>query len=173
MIIAVIGGSDPAPQALEQAEAVGRGLAERGHTVICGGLGGVMEAACRGAREAGGHTIGVLPGANPAAANAYVEFPIATNMGVARNAVIVLTAAAAIAIDGSYGTLSEIAIALNLGRPVVGLGTWRISADDGVEDERILRAAGPAQAVELAIAAAERATAGSAASARAAAGTAL
>ena len=161
MIIAVIGGSDPAPQALEQAEAVGRELAERGHTVICGGLGGVMEAACRGAREAGGHTIGVLPGADTAAANVYVEFPIATNMGVARNAVIVLTAAAAIAIDGSYGTLSEIAIALNLGTPVVGLGTWRISADDGVEDERILRAADPAQAVELAIAAAERAPAGS------------
>ena len=173
MIIAVIGGSDPAPQALEQAEAVGRELAERGHTVICGGLGGVMEAACRGAREAGGSTIGVLPGADPAAANAYVQFPIVTNMGVARNAVIVLTAAAAIAIDGSYGTLSEIAIALNLGRPVVGLGTWRISADDGVEDERILRADDAVQAVDLAVAAAERAPAGSAASSSAAAGGAL
>lgn len=162
MIIAVIGGSDPAPQALEQAEAVGRELAERGHTVICGGLGGVMEAACRGAREAGGRTLGVLPGADAAAANAYVEFPIVTNMGVARNAIIVLTAAAAIAIDGSYGTLSEIAIALNLGRPVVGLGTWRISAGDGVEDERILRADDAVQAVDLAVAAAERALAGSA-----------
>ncbi len=162
MIIAVIGGSDPAPHALEQAEAVGRELAERDHTVICGGLGGVMEAACRGAREAGGHTIGVLPGDDPAAANAYVEFPIVTNMGVARNAVIVLTSAAAIAIDGSYGTLSEIAIALNLGRPVVGLGTWRISADDGVEDKRILRADDAVQAVELAIAAAGRAASSSA-----------
>ena len=173
MIIAVIGGSDPAPQALEQAEAVGRGLAERGHTVICGGLGGVMEAACRGAREAGGHTIGVLPGADPAAANAYVEFPIATNMGVARNAVIVLTAAAAIAIDGSYGTLSEIAIALNLGRPVVGLGTWRISADDGVEDKRILRADDAVQAVELAIAAAGRVVSSSAPASHATRGAAL
>lgn len=173
MIIAVIGGSDPAPQALEQAEAVGRELAERGHTVICGGLGGVMEAACRGAREASGRTIGVLPGADAAAANAYVEFPIVTNMGVARNAVIVLTAAAAIAIDGSYGTLSEIAIALNLGRPVVGLGTWRISADDGVEDERILRADDAVQAVDLAVAAAERAPAGSAASSSASVGGAL
>ena len=173
MIIAVIGGSDPAPQALEQAEAVGRGLAERGHTVICGGLGGVMEAACRGAREAGGHTIGVLPGADPAAANAYVEFPIATNMGVARNAVIVLTAAAAIAIDGSYGTLSEIAIALNLGRPVVGLGTWRISADDGVEDKRILRADDAVHAVELAIVAAGRVASSSAPASHATRGAAL
>ena len=173
MIIAVIGGSDPAPPALEQAEAVGLALAERGHTVICGGLGGVMEAACRGAREAGGHTIGVLPGADPAAANTYVEFPIATNMGVARNAVIVLTAAAAIAIDGSYGTLSEIAIALNLGRPVVGLGTWRISADDGVEDKRILRADDAVQAVELAIAAAGRVASSSAPASHATRGAAL
>ena len=173
MIIAVIGGSDPAPPALDQAEAVGRELAERGHTVICGGLGGVMEAACRGAREAGGHTIGVLPGADPAAANAYVEFPIATNMGVARNAVIVLTAAAAIAINGSYGTLSEIAIALNLGRPVVGLGTWRISADDGVEDKRILRADDAVQAVELAIAAAGRVASSSAPASHATRGAAL
>ena len=158
MIIAVVGGSKPAPDALTQAEAVGRELAQRGHTVICGGLGGVMEAACRGAREAGGHTIGVLPGADPRDANQHVEYPIVTNMGVARNAVIVLTAAAVIAVDGSYGTLSEIAIALNCGKPVVGLDTWRVSqpgdGTDGDDEEHIVRADGAAQAVELAISAA-------------------
>ena len=158
MIIAVVGGSKPAPDALPIAEAVGRELAQRGHTVICGGLGGVMEAACRGAREAGGHTIGVLPGSDPNDANQHVEYPIVTNMGFARNAVIVLSAAAVIAVDGSYGTLSEIAIALNYGKPVVGLGTWRISHPDDDTDsgdeEHIARADGAAQAVEMAVSAA-------------------
>ncbi len=154
MIIAVVGGSKASPDALTQAEAVGREIGGHGHTVICGGLGGVMEAACRGAREAGGHTIGVLPGSDPHAANEHVEFPIVTNMGVARNTVIILSAAAVIAVDGSYGTLSEIAIALNSGRPVVGLETWHIMPGSGVEDDRIMRAGGAAQAVEMAVSAA-------------------
>ncbi len=158
MIIAVVGGSKATPDALTQAEAVGRELAQRGHTVICGGLGGVMEAACRGAREAGGHTIGVLPGPDPQAANEHVEFPIVTNMGVARNTVIILSSAAVIAVDGSYGTLSEIAIALNSGRPVVGLDTWRISHPDddatSSDEEHIVRAEDAAQAVKMAISAA-------------------
>ena len=155
MIIAVVGGDSPPPEALPQAEAVGRELAQRGHTLICGGRGGVMEAACRGAREAGGHTIGVLPGPDRRDANSYVEFPIVTNLGAARNAVVVLSADAVIAVDGSYGTLSEIALALVHGKPVVGLGTWRISDAAGVEDERIERASDPVEAVERAVAAAE------------------
>ena len=152
MIIAVIGGDSPPPEALPKAEAVGRELAERGHTLICGGRGGVMEAACRGAREAGGHTIGVLPGPDTSGMNQYVEFPIVTNLGAARNTVIVLSADAVIAVDGSYGTLSEIALALVHGRPVVGLDTWRFGGPDGSDDERVIRAAEPAEAVDRALA---------------------
>ena len=155
MMVAVIGGDSPPAEALPVAEAVGRELAERGHTVICGGRGGVMEAACRGAREAGGHTIGVLPGPDRGDMNPHVEFPIVTNLGAARNAVIVLSADALIAVDGSYGTLSEIALALVHGKPVIGLDTWRISGHDGVEDQRIVRAKDPAEAVERAVEAAE------------------
>ena len=154
MMIAVIGGNDPSQDALPAAEAVGLEIASRGHTLICGGRGGVMEAACKGAREAGGHTIGVLPGPDSSGANEYVGFPIVTNMGFARNAIIALTADALIAIDGSYGTLSEIAMALGYGKPVIGLDTWHITPGSGVEDERIVRAESPAQAVERAIAAA-------------------
>ena len=152
MIIAVIGGDSPPPEALPLAEAVGREIAQRGHTLICGGRGGVMEAASRGAREAGGHTIGVLPGPDRSDANAHVEFPIVTNMGFARNTVIVLSADAVIAVDGSYGTLSEIALALGHGKPVVGLRTWRLSDDAGLEDQRIVRVDDPIEAVGRAIA---------------------
>ena len=154
MMIAVIGGDSPSPDVLPNAEAVGKEVASRGHTLVCGGRGGVMEAACKGAREAGGHTIGILPGPDTSGANEYVEFAIATNMGFARNAIIALTADVLIAIDGSYGTLSEIAMALGYGKPVVGLDTWRLTPGSGVEDDRILRAESPAQAVERAIAAA-------------------
>jgi uncharacterized protein (TIGR00725 family) len=106
------------------AEMVGRGVAAGGATLVCGGLGGVMEAACRGARAAGGLTVGILPGADPAAANPDVLVPIATGLGEARNAVIVSSAEVVIAIGGEYGTLSEIALARKLGRPVIGLRTW-------------------------------------------------
>ena len=156
MMIAVIGGDNPPQAALPLAEAAGREIARRGHVLVCGGRGGLMEAACRGAREAGGHTIGILPGPDRHDANAYVEFPIVTNLGAARNAVVALTADALIAIDGSYGTLSEIALALVYGKPVVGLRTWHISDDAGVEDTHIVRAASPAEAVELAVSAAQR-----------------
>ncbi len=108
------------------AEEVGREIARRGHALICGGLGGVMEAACKGAKSAGGVTIGILPMSQAKDANPYVDFPIATGMGLARNIVIVLTASALIAVDGRYGTLSEIAYASQLGVPLVGLSTWRI-----------------------------------------------
>lgn len=114
--------SDPATAAL--AEEVGRGLAAAGAVLVCGGLTGVMEAACRGAREAGGRTIGILPGTDRAEANPFVEVAVATGMGQARNAVIVLSADVLIAIGGGYGTLSEIGLALRHGKPVVGLQTW-------------------------------------------------
>lgn len=120
--------------------------------LVCGGRGGMMEAACRGARAEGGHTIGILPGPDTSDANEFVEFPIVTNLGAARNTLVVLSASAVIAVDGSYGTLSEIALALVHGRPVVGLGTWRVSDDSGVEDRSILRATSAAHAVELALA---------------------
>ena len=161
MIIAVIGsgaGVLALPKVLADAEAVGRALARRGHTLICGGRGGVMEAACRGAREAGGHTIGVLPGPDRSDMNEHVEFPIVTNLGSARNLLIVLTADAVIAVGhGGYGTLSEIALASVHGKPVIGLGTWRLSDDAGLEDQKIVRASDPAEAVEWALAAAEEA----------------
>ncbi|MEX2158764.1 MAG: TIGR00725 family protein [Dehalococcoidia bacterium] len=160
MMIAVIGsgaGILALPQVLADAEAVGREIGRRGHTLVCGGRGGVMEAACRGAREAGGHTIGVLPGPDRSEANPYVEFPIVTNLGSARNLIIVQTADAVIAVGhGGYGTLSEIAMALVHHKPVVGLGTWRLSDDAGLQDQSIVRAQDPAGAVEAAIAAAER-----------------
>jgi uncharacterized protein (TIGR00725 family) len=157
MQIAVVGGNSALPDARSTAEEVGREIARHGHVLVCGGRGGVMEAACRGARAEGGHTIGILPGRDAADANEHVEFVITTNMGFARNVLVVLSASAVIAIDGSYGTLSEIAMALNHGRPVVGLGTWRISDDAGVQDEAVVRASTAAEAVRLAIAGGERA----------------
>jgi len=153
VIIAVIGGSQAGESALAQAEAVGRELAMRGCMLICGGHGGVMEAACRGASEAGGLTIGVLPEDDGSQANRYVQIPIVTGIGLARNRTIVLSADAVIAIDGGYGTLSEIAYALQAGKPVVGLGTWSISSN-GVEDVAIRRVDDAVEAVRWAVEAA-------------------
>jgi uncharacterized protein (TIGR00725 family) len=109
---------------------VGRELGSRGVVLVTGGLGGVMEAACRGARGAGGMTIGILPGTDRSVANPYVDVAIPTGLGEARNALVVRAADALIAVGGAYGTLSEIAFALKAGKRVVGLGTWDI---DGVE----------------------------------------
>ena len=124
--IAVLGGAVCDATIAGTARLVGKGVAERGGILICGGRTGVMEAACRGAKEAGGLTIGILPGHDKRAANPYVEIPLATGMGEARNCIIVRSADAAIAIDGSYGTLSEISFCLKLGVPIVGLNTWDI-----------------------------------------------
>lgn len=151
MIIAVVGGHTAPAELLAEAEAVGRGLARRGCTLICGGRGGIMEAACRGARAEGGHTIGVLPGEDRRDMNAYVEFPIVTGMGYGRNVIIVRTAEAVIAIGGAYGTLSEVAHALNLGKPVIGLHTWRFT-NDNVDDSPVVRARDAEDAVEKAVA---------------------
>ena len=122
MFVSVIGGSDPSEEETGLAEEVGRELARRGVTLICGGLEGVMEAACRGAASQGGTTVGILPGNDRHAANAYVKIPIVTGMGYARNAIVAKSAQAVIAIGGSYGTLSEIAYALQSDVPVIGLG---------------------------------------------------
>jgi uncharacterized protein (TIGR00725 family) len=127
LYVALVGGSEANSVILEQAYEVGREVAGRGAMVICGGLGGVMQAAAQGAWEAGGTTIGVLPGPDRRAANAYLTFSIVTNLGHARNMIIAHSADGMIAIDGSYGTISEAAIALKLGKPVVGLGTeWQL-----------------------------------------------
>lgn len=120
-IVAVVGGSSCTNAEAALAEELGRHLAEGGALVVCGGLTGVMEAVARGVRSAGGLTIGILPGSDPHDANAYIDIPLATGMGEMRNAVIVRCAAAVIAIGGGWGTLSEIALALRLGTPIVGL----------------------------------------------------
>ena len=140
MRVSVIGGSTVGTELSEQAREVGRRLAERDHTVVCGGLGGVMAATCRGASAAGGHTIGILPGEDPAAANQWVETAVATGIGNARNALVVMNGDAAIAIDGSTGTLSEIALALDAGKPVAGIDTHDVAGVEPVES--------PAAAVE-------------------------
>ncbi len=149
-IIAIIGGGQCSPETAKLAEDVGRGLAKRGAVLICGGLGGVMEAACRGASAEGGMTIGILPGESRRSANPYVQIPIVTGMGHARNVAVVKSAQAVIAIDGSYGTLSEIGHALQNGIPVIGLGTWSLSRN-GQPDEAIIVANNPAEAVEIAL----------------------
>ncbi len=154
MIISVIGGGDAAPDALALAEEVGRQLARRGVTVACGGLQGVMEAVCRGAKEAGGITIGILPGTNPGDANRYVDIPICTGIGYARNSIVVHTGRAVIAVDGAYGTLSEMGHALAESIPVIGLKTWALS-QEGLEDSRVIIATDPEDAVEKAVAAAK------------------
>ncbi len=153
VLIAVIGGNNPSEEDMKLAEEVGLGLASRGATVVCGGLGGVMEAVCRGAKNGGGATIGILPGGDPQAANPWVDYPICTGMGYARNAIVARAARAVIAIDGAYGTLSEIGHALGDGTPVVGLRTWDLSLN-GEPDTAIVRANNAAEAVDLAMTAA-------------------
>lgn len=150
IFIAVIGGSNSSKQVDELAEEVGREIAKHGAILVCGGLGGVMEASCKGASREGGLTIGVLPGDNRLTANPYVKIPIVTGIGYARNVAVVKSAQAVIAIDGSYGTLSEIGHALQNGIPVIGLNTWSLSID-GQEDKSIILAKTPKEAVNKAI----------------------
>ena len=153
MIVAVIGGGKCSRKVASLAQEVGRKLAENEATLICGGLGGVMEAACKGAREAGGRTIGILPGNEAANANAYVDIPIVTGMGEMRNVIIVKSARAVIAIDGEFGTLSEIGHALKNRIPVIGLNTWELSKQ-GKPKGSIIIAENAQEAVEKALAAA-------------------
>ncbi len=151
MFVAVIGDSRCSKEVAALAEAVGRELARRGAVLVCGGLGGVMEAACRGARSAGGLTIGILPGTRRDDANRYVDIPIVTGMGEARNVLVVQSSQAVIAVHGEYGTLSEIAHALKLGIPVVGVSTWEL-AQEGQPRQAIVRAQTPQEAVQKALA---------------------
>lgn len=122
--VAVIGPGQADPATAAAAQAVGALLGAAGAVLVCGGGGGAMEAACRGAKEAGGTTLGILPGTTRAAANRYVDLAVPTGLGEARNALVVRTADAVVAVGGGTGTLSEIALALKIGRPVVGLATW-------------------------------------------------
>jgi uncharacterized protein (TIGR00725 family) len=144
--VAVVGAGEATDEERRRARAVGRALAERGAVVVCGGLGGVMEAACQGAKEGGGRTVGILPGPDRGAANRWVDVALATGLGEARNALVVRAVDALVAVGGEYGTLSEIALAVKGGTPVVGLGTWDL---DAVQD-----AGSPAEAVEAALKAA-------------------
>jgi uncharacterized protein (TIGR00725 family) len=132
-LIAVCGESNPETVLGDVAFDVGRGIAQRGAVLLCGGSTGVMEHAARGARSAGGLTVGILPGDDPEAANPYVDVALATGLGQARNAVIAYSAQGVIAIGGGYGTLSEIGLAMRIGRPVIGLRTWRFERSDQVE----------------------------------------
>jgi uncharacterized protein (TIGR00725 family) len=132
MRVSVIGGGTVTEAEAETAEEVGRLLGQRGHTVVCGGLGGVMEAACRGASEAGGQTIGILPGEDRAAANPHVDVAIATGLGHARNPLVVMNGKAVIAVDGGVGTLSELGFAGVFDRPTAGLGTHDVSGVEAV-----------------------------------------
>ena len=138
--IGVIGPGEASEGELAAAEEVGAGLASLGAVVVTGGLGGVMEAACRGARSRRGRTLGILPGQDREAANGWVEIAVATGLGELRNGLIVRACDALVAVGGGHGTLSEVALALKLGRPVVGLGTWAVHGVDEVTT--------PAEAVE-------------------------
>lgn len=144
IVVAVIGAGTSGSDVLATAEAVGRLIAEHGALLVCGGLGGVMEAAARGAKAAGGTTVGILPQAYRHDANPYIDVPIATGFGEGRNVFIVRTADVLIAVGGEYGTLSEIALALKSGKPVIGLDTWDIKG--------IQKAESPEHALDLALA---------------------
>jgi uncharacterized protein (TIGR00725 family) len=148
--IAVIGGSQPNSEEVKLAEEVGRQLAKQDAILVCGGLGGVMEAACKGASSEDGTTIGILPGDNRQTANPYIQIPIVTGIGYARNVAVVKSAQAVIAIGGSYGTLTEIGHALQSNIPVIGLNTWVISRN-GQHDSSIMPAQSPAEAVKKAL----------------------
>lgn len=132
-LVAIIGPGEAEPFLLSLAEEVGRGVANMGATVLTGGRGGVMAAACKGAKEAGGRTVGILPDPEPSPLNPYLDVAILTDMGQARNAIIATTADVLIAVGGGYGTLSEIGIALRRGKSVVGLATWDIPGVHSVD----------------------------------------
>jgi hypothetical protein len=153
--IAVIGPSAGTPAELAIGQAVGRLIAEAGAVLVCGGMGGVMEAAAGGCADAGGRSVGILPSESRLDANPYVTVAVATGLGEARNAIVVRTADAVIAIRGEFGTLSEIALALKMGRPVIGLGTWEL-AKEGVPVDAVVRASDPQDAVRTALQLIER-----------------
>ena len=141
--IAVVGPGDATGALYERACEIGKRVAERSGIVVCGGLGGVMEAAAKGATEAGGVAVGILPGEDRRWANEYLSYSVATGAGQARNLAVVCTADAVIGVGGGYGTLSEIGLARKIGRPVVILEGWELG-------DHILAAPSPKAAVEAA-----------------------
>jgi uncharacterized protein (TIGR00725 family) len=149
LYIAVIGGGRCDAAEYSLAESVGRLIGRRGAILVCGGLAGIMEAAARGAKEAGGTTIGILPGHDRTPANPYLDYSITTGLGHARNLAVVSSGDVVIAVGGGYGTLSEIGLAAKVGRPVVILGGWRLQRDQGTEG--IWYASTAEEAVSLAI----------------------
>jgi len=149
--VGVLGPSSCTPPVREMAWRVGQCIARSGAILVCGGGRGVMEAAARGAKEAGGVTVGILPGASAAEANPYIDLPIVTGLGNARNVVNVLTSQVVIAVGGAAGTLSEIALALKCGTPVIGLRTWQLQAPEDQPAPEIHAATTPEEAVELAL----------------------
>lgn len=150
--ISVIGPGRCTAEQYHEAQEVGRLIASRGAVLVCGGLGGVMEAAARGAREGGGSTVGILPGHDRLAANPYIDQAITTGLGEARNLIVVSTGDAVIAVGGGYGTLSEIGLAAKIGRPVVILHGWRLEGPAGAvtDDAHIRYASSPEEAVTTA-----------------------
>ena len=153
LYVGVAGASRPEPPLLDQAEVVGRRLAEAGAMVVCGGGPGVMEAVCRGAQAAGGTTVGLLPGLDRAEGNPHLTISIPTGLGQGRNLLLVRSSNALIAIGGGFGTLSEIALALRTGTPVIGLATWSLHLD-GRPVDAFPVVTGPDTAAELALEAA-------------------
>jgi len=154
--VAVIGSSrvEPGSELWELAEEVGRRLAEAGVTLVCGGLGGVMEAACRGAAAAGGEAIGIVPGHEVSEANEFCTHVVATGIGHARNLAVVSSGEAVIAIGGEWGTLSEIGFARAIGRPVIALRSWALTGRERMEEAPgVTPAESPREAVDLALAA--------------------
>jgi uncharacterized protein (TIGR00725 family) len=140
--VAVIGGGEAEETILAMAYKVGQEIARRGLVLLCGGLGGVMQAAAQGAQEAGGTVIGILPGPDRRAGNPFLTYSLVTNLGHARNMVLAHSADGLIAVDGGYGTISEAAIALKLGKPVVGLANdWHLA--------RMQKAFSPQEAVDI------------------------
>jgi hypothetical protein len=149
--ISVIGGSEANNEIYNLAYEVGREIAKSGAVLICGGLGGTMEAVCKGAKKEGGLTIGILPTTNENDANKYVDIKIPSGIGYARNMIVVLSSHAVIAIDGSSGTLSEIAYALTFNKPVIGLKTWELHTYESRTLPDIIRARTAKEAVNLAL----------------------
>jgi len=144
IFIGVIGAGDCSVDVFKLAEEVGERIAEAGAVLVCGGLSGVMEAAAKGAKKQGGITIGILPGIDKDHANPYIDFPIVTGLGEGRNLLVVRNSDAVIAFPGEFGTLSEIAFSLKLGKPVVGLSTWKVS-------DKIIQAKNAEEAVSIAL----------------------
>ncbi len=154
--VAVVGPSDPEPDCYELAMEVGRLIAERGGTVVCGGLGGVMEAAALGASGAGGRVLGVLPGRDRADANPYLTVAVATGLGELRNGLVIRTSDAVVAVGGSWGTLSEVALARRLDVPVFSLRGWSVVDQHGAVVDGPVTVANPEEAVDAAVQAAAR-----------------